>query len=81
MEENKKYSVKVEVYLKSGTVAEVAGTADTKEEADVLFGKVQEAYKKVYFKRDKYFSAVLAGTILTIDSVDIAGIKIQLNEE
>ena len=31
MEENKKYSVKVEVYLKSGTVAEVSKVADTKK--------------------------------------------------
>ena len=81
MEENKKYSIKVEVYLKSGSVAEVAGIADTKEEADVLFGKVQEAYKKVFFGRSKYFSVVLGGAILTIDRVDIAGIKIQLKEE
>ena len=81
MEENKKYIVKVEVYLKSGTVAEVSKVADTKKDANKLFESAQDAYVKVFFQNHKYFSVVLGGTILTINKVDISGVKIQLNEE
>ena len=79
--ENKKYIVKVEVYLTTGIVAEASVVADTKKDADALSISALEAYKKVFFNNYEYFSVILGETFLMVYKDYISGIKLQLNEE